>query len=137
MIYEPRSHLNRPKLRPEKMDQRSKTEKHGYVPVNKRIEEMILAGKRLDISRLTYDVTDPNAADPEIDPTRRPGYDLADASMADNSLRGAVQAVKEAAQAKKKDKKGSQAASSDEPAPTAASAVVGGDSSAPKGAEGS
>lgn len=58
------------------------TEKVGYVPANVLIENMIYAGQRLDLARSDmYDFKDEDEVDDEyIDPTRSPGFDLADAS---------------------------------------------------------
>lgn len=55
----------------------------GYVDHNKRISEMIRAGLNLENWRQgKYDYPDDDDTDKEyhVDPTRRPDYDLADAS---------------------------------------------------------
>ena len=55
----------------------------GYVSTEKRINNMILAGQRLVESRRTqYDLEgDYDSEDIDLDPTRDPGYDLADATQ--------------------------------------------------------
>ena len=55
----------------------------GYVSTEKRITNMILAGQRLVESRRTqYDLEgDYESEDIDLDPTRDPGYDLADATQ--------------------------------------------------------
>ena len=55
----------------------------GYISTEKRINNMMLAGQRLVESRRTqYDLEgDYDNEDIDIDPTRDPGYDLADATQ--------------------------------------------------------
>lgn len=57
-------------------------EKVGYVPANVLIENMIYAGQRLDLARSAYyDFPEGKEVDDDfLDPTRKPGFDLADAS---------------------------------------------------------
>lgn len=70
----------RPKITPSKGGGTSKTERAGYVSPKRLIEDMIAAGKRLnEYRREQFDTYDPNA-DIAVDPTRRPGMDLAEAS---------------------------------------------------------
>lgn len=59
------------------------TERAGYIPPKIQIEQMILAGVRLDQQRKDlYDFTEDQEDDGTfMDPTREPGYDLADASV--------------------------------------------------------
>lgn len=68
----------------EKNSGKSKTEQAGYVPPHIQIGRMFEAGQRLDASRRDeFDFPDENEVDPNwIDPTRRPDYDLADATQA-------------------------------------------------------
>lgn len=67
---------------PEKLDQISKTQKSGYITAQKRIETIMLAGQRLKESRQEmYDWPDGNIDEDFYDPTRRKGYDLADATQ--------------------------------------------------------
>ena len=56
----------------------------GYIPAQKRIENLMLAGQRLVASRQAlYDCQGGEEFDDTIpfDPTRDPGYDLADAAQ--------------------------------------------------------
>ena len=55
----------------------------GYLSTEKRINNMLLAGQRLVESRRTeYDLEgDYDNEDIDLDPTRDPGYDLADATQ--------------------------------------------------------
>ena len=67
----------------EVMDPHSETEQAGYIPPQIQIENMILAGERLNQSRKElYDFTSPDEIDEDaFDPTRRGNFDLADASQ--------------------------------------------------------
>lgn len=66
----------------EKLDQKSITETAGYIPPKIQIEQMILAGQRLNESRKAqFDYGPDEPDDGYTDPTRDPGYDMADASM--------------------------------------------------------
>ena len=61
----------------------SETEQSGYVSPQKQIENMMLAGQRLDIARREmYDFGDESEIDEDLyDPTRSNNYDLSDASQ--------------------------------------------------------
>lgn len=74
--------FKRPKDAPEINTGEDICEKTGYVPANVIIENMIYAGQRLDLARSDmYDFKDEEDIDHDyIDPTRAPGFDLADAS---------------------------------------------------------
>lgn len=66
----------------EKVSDESITETAGYVPSDRQIEDMIMAGYRLNQSR-AEDFDFPSGEevpDDFIDPTRSPGFDMADAS---------------------------------------------------------
>lgn len=67
-------------------------EKTGYVPSNVLIENMIYAGQRLDNVRSEYyDFPDADSVDEEfIDPTRKAGFDLADATQMNRSVQGRI-----------------------------------------------
>lgn len=57
----------------------------GYIPADRKIESMIDAGKRLMDFRAGYEFQDDeDVPDDYIDPTRDPGFDLADASRLSN-----------------------------------------------------
>lgn len=67
---------------PETCNQKSKTQKTGYIPAKQRVENLMLAGQRLkEYRNEQYDWPDGNIDENYIDPTRRKGYDLADASQ--------------------------------------------------------
>ena len=61
----------------------SETEQAGYIPPQVQIENMMLAGQRLDQSRKAlYDFPSEDEIDEDAyDPTRRGNFDLADASQ--------------------------------------------------------
>lgn len=67
----------------EVLDSKSETEQAGYIPPQIQIENMILAGERLNQSRKEmYDFSSPDEIDEDaFDPTRRGNFDLADASQ--------------------------------------------------------
>lgn len=69
--------------KPEINSGEEKVEKAGYIPANRRIEAMIDAGERLAQARMEqydgHDTLDPD--DMEVDPTRNPGFDPADAAQ--------------------------------------------------------
>ena len=67
----------------EVLDSKSETEQAGYIPPQIQIENMMLAGQRLDQSRKAlYDFSSEDEIDEDaFDPTRRGNFDLADASQ--------------------------------------------------------
>lgn len=73
----------RPHAKLELNDGVSNVETAGYVSAERRITDMINAGQRLvDYRREHFDSVDIKPGeDLEIDPTRRPGFDMADASQ--------------------------------------------------------
>ena len=76
----------------EDIDPHSETEQAGYIPPQIQIENMILAGQRLDQSRKAlYDFASEDEIDEDAtDPTRSGNFDLADATqmamLAESSL---------------------------------------------------
>ena len=63
-------------------DSESETEQAGYIPPKVQIENMILAGQRLDNARSQYDFESEDDIDEDLyDPTRAANYDLADATQ--------------------------------------------------------
>ena len=63
-------------------DPESETEQAGYIPPKVQIENMILAGQRLDHARSQYDFESEEDIDEDLyDPTRSGNYDLADATQ--------------------------------------------------------
>lgn len=73
----------------EKVDSKSETEQAGYISPQNQIENMILAGRRLDEYRKEqYDFNSEEEIDEELyDPTRSGNFDLADASQAQFEVR--------------------------------------------------
>lgn len=67
-----------------------KVEKHGYIPLKRRVEDMMAAGQRLlDYRAGLYDQSEKEAYEkPEFFPdvTREPGFDFADAAMLRNEV---------------------------------------------------
>ena len=55
------------------------TEQAGYISPQRQIEDMILAGQRLDLFRSGYDFTTEEFDEDAMDNTRHPRYDMADA----------------------------------------------------------
>ena len=77
-------------------DPESETEQSGYIPPKVQIENMILAGQRLDHARSLYDFESEDDIDEDLyDPTRAANYDLADATQ---SALGVEARLREAAQ---------------------------------------
>ena len=79
----------RPKLDEGKMDDVSKVETAGYIPADVQIEMFIQAGRRLDQARKEQFDFGPEEEVPEdfIDPTRKSGFDMADASLLSQEVR--------------------------------------------------
>lgn len=73
--------LNKPN--PEVIDKETIVEQSGYEPADRKIMNMIFAGQRLKEARKElYDFDGENDDyDSPVDPTRRPGLDLAEASQ--------------------------------------------------------
>ena len=77
-------------------DSESETEQAGYIPPKVQIENMILAGQRLDHARSQYDFESEEDIDEDlIDPTRSGNFDLADATQ---SALGVEARLREASQ---------------------------------------
>lgn len=74
----PYNHKNFPKSY-EKLSDVSLTERAGYIPPKIRIEQMLLAGLRLQQSRLEQFDFEGDVDETFIDPTRSKGYDITDA----------------------------------------------------------
>ena len=88
------------------LEKGSVTEKAGFVPAKVRIENLINAGQRLMESRMNaYDFYDDEIDEEFDDPTRRPGYDLADATQEAMAVQNRLNAQKAAAKAAQKEKK--------------------------------
>lgn len=92
------------------------TESAGYIPPKIQIEQMIMAGQRLDLARKEqFDFGPDDEIDEDyVDPTREPGFDLADASQlaSETAMRLRQQEEKPSAMEKaEKEKKASEEAS--------------------------
>lgn len=76
----------------------------GYIPPEVQIEEMIFAGRRLgEYRKENYDFgADEEIPDDYVDPTRSPGFDMADASAIKSDLKTRLQRLKDAQAALKK-----------------------------------
>lgn len=89
----------------EREDSSSQTEQSGYIPTEVQVERMIQAGLRLDIARKEeFDFPEGSEEDDEelvVDPTREPGYDLADASMDARALTARLRKQSAAAEKRK------------------------------------
>ena len=118
MYYDRNTVVSR-KRQYEVIDPHSETEQAGYIPPQIQIENMILAGERLNQSRKEqYDFASADEIDEDAyDPTRSGNFDLADASQASlriqDSLLEQEAARKAAVKASQADQEASQ-----EPPPT-------------------
>lgn len=80
---------NRPKAKAEPcIDKKSLTSSVGYVPIEARMKEMEMSGRRLMAARLGAYDTDVGkiSIDDNIDPSRIIGYDLSDSTSEMNAL---------------------------------------------------
>lgn len=98
--------LNKAKTTPQKGEEVSDeliTEQAGYVDPKRQIEDMILAGRRLDEARRNqYDFPDEESIDEEAyDPTRAGNYDLSDASQMQFEAHARIEAQKASQTAQK------------------------------------
>lgn len=76
------AYCNRPVYQGEVFDDENIVEIAGFVPMKKRIENLMLAGQRLVTARIEqYDFADGVDDGQEIDPIRVPSTDLAEISM--------------------------------------------------------
>lgn len=87
---------------PENNSGKRLVEKQGYISAQQRIENLMLAGRRLDFARKEqYDFPDGNIDENAFDPTRRRDYDLADATQDSFRLETALKARQTAQEAQK------------------------------------
>lgn len=93
--------FNRPERTMEKNSGEIKVETAGYIPGDIQIRRLIAAGERLEQHRAEmYDFgPDQEVDDEAIDPTRSPGFDMADASQlmmaTEESMRESMRRKKE------------------------------------------
>lgn len=79
--------MNRPPADEEKNSGESLVESAGYIPAEIQIMEMIQAGERLgEYRKEKYDYESLSEDDGLVDPTRCPGFDMAEASLLDRRL---------------------------------------------------
>lgn len=83
---------NKLRATPEKNSGVYLVEKAGYVSAQKRIEALILAGQRLVQSRIDAYDFDKEIDEDFEDPTRNPGYDMADAFQDNLSVQSRIKA---------------------------------------------
>jgi len=81
----------------------SKTETQGYIPPRIQIESMLRAGRQLNEYRKqmfqgVYDGSDD--FDIDLDPTRSPNFDMADATQIDRAVTARLKQQKKAAEDK-------------------------------------
>jgi len=90
----------------EKNSGKTITERAGYIPAKIQIENMINAGKRLsEYRKEMYDYADSTDIPEDIpmDPTRNPGFDMADASQISREVKKRILKAKEALESAKKE----------------------------------
>lgn len=79
----------------------SVTEQAGWLPVSKQVERLLVAGENLaDFRRAVYDFSGEKEVPVDfVDPTRSPGFDLADASEVHDAAMERLKAQAQAAKA--------------------------------------
>lgn len=88
------NHWNPPPIRMDRGGGKVLVETSGYIPPKNQIEQMIYAGQRLNEWRAQqFDFPDGND-DGSDDPTRRRGFDLADASILSKQAESNLEATK-------------------------------------------
>lgn len=93
---------NRKHSEPEVNSGELKTERSGYIPAQKRIENLMLAGQRLVTSRKEmYDFPDGKIDEDYTDPTRRKDFDMAEAFQAGLVTNARLKASQTAQEARK------------------------------------
>jgi hypothetical protein len=86
-------YINRPEYIGEIHDGENLVEVRGFIPVKKRIENIINAGMRLDAARKEmYDFPDGDDDGGDFDPSRNPGTDPVDAQAAFDRLKASIAA---------------------------------------------
>ena len=94
-------------------DPKSETEQAGYIPPQRQIEDMMLAGRRLDDYRKSqFDFPDDDSIDEDVyDPTRAGNFDLSDASQMSYDVNNRIREAKEFSKASKEASQTAQEAS--------------------------
>lgn len=89
------------KSKPETNNGKRLVEKQGYISAQKRIENLMLAGQRLNIARKEqFDFPDGNIDENVYDPTRRKDYDLAEAFQDSQRINSRLKASQNAQEAR-------------------------------------
>lgn len=92
------THYDPPKTDEEVNEGELLVETAGYIPAKQLIEQMIFAGQRLAEFRAEmYDYGPDDEDDGMVDPTRRPNFDMADASMMMDEVESKVISAKKTA----------------------------------------
>lgn len=105
----------RPKSDAEINSGEKKVETAGYIPAEIQIEDMIMAGQRLNQARAErFDFPDGRDDDLFMDPTRSPNFDLADASSLANMVDGRLSKAEAEMEAKRKEAAEKKKAEDDE-----------------------
>lgn len=90
------------KSKPETNNGQRLVEKQGYISAQKRIENLMLAGQRLNIARKEqFDFPDGNIDENVYDPTRRKDYDLAEAFQDSQRINSRLKASQNAQEARR------------------------------------
>lgn len=99
------AYINRPEYEGEVNDGKKLVEVIGFVSAKTRIENIILAGKRLQaIRRDDFDFPDGEDDGGDFDPARNPGTDPVDAQAALDRLKASIAAKQAKSTADKKNK---------------------------------
>lgn len=94
------------KSQPERNSGEIKVEKGNYLPAKKRIENLMLAGQRLNQSRQeSYDFPDGNIDENFFDPTRNKSFDMADAFQLSQMTEARLKAFQTAQEQREEAKK--------------------------------
>jgi hypothetical protein len=104
MVFE--THFSRSVFDDEVNEGKKIVETAGYVPAKKQIENLLLAGEKLVAYRkgmYDYEPDDDSDDDDFNDPTRVPGFDMADSSQLQSELEGRIKAQEAAAAAAAKE----------------------------------
>nr|QJB18824.1 MAG: hypothetical protein [Microvirus sp.] len=89
-------YTNPPEFHSEVNSGQKLTETAGYISREKRITELIQAGQRLDNYRQAHYDSDEVEGEPNIDPTRKPGYDRAEGTETLHAVKEMLKKAKEA-----------------------------------------
>lgn len=95
---------NRKPSNGETLSSKSKVERSGYIPAKVQIENLLMAGVRLnDFRNNQYDMTDDIPNEDYFDPTRSPNFDFADATQLERQADEGISNSKKSAKANVKE----------------------------------